>query len=69
VSAVSNAGPIIHLSWIGRLEPWPTLFDRIVVPLAVRDEELRGGPQVPGITAIHDAFTTDRLTVQPVSDS
>lgn len=68
MSAVSNAGPIIHLSWIGRLDLLPTLFDRIVVPLAVRDEVLRGGPQVPGITAIHDAFTSDWLTVQPVSN-
>jgi predicted nucleic acid-binding protein len=42
VTAVSNAGPIIHLSWIGRLDLLAALFEEGLVPLAVREEVLRG---------------------------
>lgn len=35
---VSNAGPIIHLSWIDRLSLLPQLFEEVLVPVAVRDE-------------------------------
>lgn len=66
--AVSNAGPIIHLSWIGRLDLLPFLFDEVLVPLAVRHEVLRAGPDVPGIQAIREAFASDWLKVQPVLD-
>jgi predicted nucleic acid-binding protein len=41
VRAVSNAGPIIHLSWIGRLDLLATVFEEVLVPLAVREEVLR----------------------------
>lgn len=34
----------------------------------MRDEVLRDGRQIPGITTIHEAFTSDWLTVQPVSE-
>lgn len=68
MSAVSNSGPIIHLSWIGRLDLLRTFFDDVVVPVAVRGEVLRAGPQVPGIAAIREAFVAGWLTLQPVSD-
>ena len=67
MSAVSNSGPIIHLSWIGRLNLLRTFFDDAVVPVAVRDEVLRAGPQVPGITEIRGASAVGWLSVQPVS--
>ena len=67
--AVSNAGPIIHLSWIGRLDLLAALFEEVLVPLAVREEVLRAGPHVPGIQAIRDAFASGWLRVQPVRDS
>lgn len=66
--AVTNAGPLIHLSWIDQLDLLRTLFDELLAPLAVRDECLRAGPDVPGITAIRDAFAAGWLTVQPVAD-
>jgi predicted nucleic acid-binding protein len=40
VRAVSDAGPIIHLSWIGQLELLEGLFEEVLVPEAVRDEVL-----------------------------
>ena len=67
--AVSNAGPIIHLSWIDRLDLLTALFEEVVVPVAVREEVLRAGPHVPGIQAIRDAFASGWLRVQPVLDS
>ena len=51
--AVSNAGPIIHLSWIDLLDLLAALFEEVLVPVAVREEVLRAGPHVPGIQAIH----------------
>ena len=39
-----------------------------MAPLAVRDEVLRAGPEIPGVTAIRDAFAAGWLTVQPVTD-
>ena len=67
--AVSNAGPIIHLSWIGRLDLLAALFEEVLVPLAVHEEVLRAGPHVPGVQAIRDAFASGWLRVQPVRDS
>ncbi len=67
--AVSNAGPIIHLSWIDRLDLLAALFEEVLVPVAVREEVLRAGPHVPGIQAIRDAFANGWLRVQSVRDS
>lgn len=66
--AVSDAGPLIHLSWIDQLDLLRTLFDEVVAPLAVRDEVLRAGPDVPGVAAIRGAFAAGWLTMQPVAD-
>ncbi len=65
---VSNAGPIIHLSWIDHLALLRQLFDEILIPVAVRDEVLRAAPDVPGVPAIHAAFQTGWLTVLGVTD-
>lgn len=67
--AVSNAGPLIHLSWLGRLDLLHELFAEILVPTGVRDEVLRAGPEIPGVAAIRDAFAAGWLTVQPVVDT
>lgn len=65
--AVSNAGPVIHLSWIGRLALLRALFDEVLVPPVVHGEVLRAGPDVPGIQAIRDAFAAGWLRVQPIT--
>lgn len=38
--AVSDAGPLIHLSWIDQLSLLEELFEAVDVPVAVRDEVL-----------------------------
>lgn len=61
--AVSNAGPIIHPSWVDRLDPLTELFEEILVPAAVRDEVLRAGDDVLGVAAIRIAFEARQFTV------
>jgi predicted nucleic acid-binding protein len=67
VSAVADAGPLIHLSWIDRLDLLPALFDRVAVPPAVRDEVLRAAPDVPGVAALRAAFAAGWLVVRPLA--
>lgn len=54
--AVSDAGPLIHLSWISRLDLLAALFDEVLVPAAVRDEVLRADPALPGVLELRGAF-------------
>jgi len=68
VRAVTNAGPLIHLSWIESLDLLRVLFEEVVAPTAVQDEVLRPGPDVPGVAAIHGAFSVGWLAVRPVAD-
>lgn len=65
---VTDAGPLIHISWIDRLDLFPLLFDKVVAPVAVRDEVLRADPDIPGSAALREAFAAGWLTVQPVGD-
>ena len=67
--AVTNAGPLIHPSWIGRLDLLPALFDAIIAPVGVRDEVLNVGPDIPGATALREAFAAGWPVVQPVNDA
>ena len=64
--AVTNAGPLIHLSWIGHLDLLRELFEEILVPPAVRDEVLRASPDVPGVEALRSAFAAGWLTVRSI---
>jgi predicted nucleic acid-binding protein len=68
VRAVADAGPIIHLSWIDRLDLLSALFEEVLVPAAVEHEVLRAGLTEPGVAAIRAAFTAGSLLVRPVQD-
>lgn len=67
--AVGDAGPLIHLSWIGKLGLLSQLFDELLIPVAVRDEVLRARPGTPGIRAVTKALEAGSLSVEPVVDS
>jgi predicted nucleic acid-binding protein len=69
VKAVTNAGPLIHLSWIDHLHLLPALFAEVFAPLAVQNEVLRASPDVPGVLALREAFASDWLNVQAIADS
>ena len=66
--AVTNAGPLIHLSWIGHLNLLPAVFAEVLVPPAVQDEVLRADSDVLGLVALREAFAADWLKVRPVAD-
>jgi predicted nucleic acid-binding protein len=68
VIAVADAGLQIHLSWIGRLDVLPVLYDPVLVPPTVEHEVLRARPEVPGVEAIRVAFGVGWLRLQAVTD-
>lgn len=69
MNAVTNAGPLIHLSWIDHLDLLPALFAEVLAPLAVQNEVLRASPDTPGMLALQEVFASDWLKVQVVADS
>lgn len=67
--AVSDAGPLIRLSWLDQLELLAHLFDEALVPGAVREEVLRAGSGVLGIASLHTAFAAGQVRVREVIDT
>lgn len=66
--AVSNAGPLIHLSWIGHLDLLQRLFTEVIVPAQVADEVLRADDAVTGVTSLRAVFAAGLITVVEISD-
>jgi predicted nucleic acid-binding protein len=67
VIVVADAGPIIHLSLIGRIDLLPTLYGRILVPGLVYQEVVRQGTGLPGSAELDGADWTDRVDPAPES--
>ncbi|MGH2597938.1 MAG: DUF3368 domain-containing protein [Dehalococcoidia bacterium] len=63
---MADAGPLIALSWIDRLDLLGLLFDEVLVPAGVQAEVLRPGDHIPGVTALRAAFGTGGLQVRAV---
>src|SRR6266545_7538515 len=61
--AVSDAGPLIHLSWIDQLALLDRLFEEVIVPPAVRDEVLASPAGTLGLDRIQRAFAEGWLQV------
>jgi predicted nucleic acid-binding protein len=61
---VVDAGPVIHLSWIGSLDLLPRLFDRVLIPPAVRDEVMAAPADSLGLREIIHALEEGKLTVR-----
>lgn len=66
--AVSNSGPVIHLSWIDRLDLLGELFEEVLVPAAVRNEVLVASSDLLGVRAIGTAFASGQLKVRTVTN-
>jgi predicted nucleic acid-binding protein len=62
--AVSDAGPLIHLSWIDQLDLLDQLFEEVVVPPSVRDEVLASPADTLGLDHIQRAFADGWLRVR-----
>lgn len=62
--AVSDAGPLIHLSWIDHLAVLTSLFDEVLIPPAVREEIFAVPPGTLGLDHIEEAFAQGRFQVR-----
>ncbi len=65
---VADAGPLIYLGAIGRLELLPALYERVVVPRLVFDEVVVAGDGLPGSAEVAAAAWID-VTDTEVSGS
>jgi uncharacterized protein len=61
---VLDAGPVIHLSWLGRLDLLPALFEEVLLPPEVRDEVLAAPDGTPGLSDVRAALERGQLTVR-----
>jgi predicted nucleic acid-binding protein len=68
VRVVTDAGPVIHLSGIRRLELLSVLFDEVVLPPAVRDEVLSPPPGTRGFEDIQRALDRGALRVRALDE-
>jgi predicted nucleic acid-binding protein len=66
MKVVSNAGPLIHLSWIGQLDLLQQLYNEFIVPARVREEVLQADEDVPGVSELRSAFATGWIHVHLV---
>ena len=66
--AVVNAGPLVALSLIGRLDLLPTLFAECWVPQAVFNEVAVAGIGKPGAIALQSPEWLARVRLSPVPD-
>lgn len=66
--AVINAGPLIALSLIGRLDLLPSLFREFWIPEAVFHEVTVAGLDRPGAAELTDAVWQARIQPTPESD-
>ena len=63
---VLDSGPVIHLSWINRLDLLDTLFEEVSLPIAVRNEVLAASPGTLGRMHIVASFTQGWLQIHDV---
>lgn len=66
--AVVNAGPLVALSLVGRLDLLPALFKELWIPEAVYREVAVAGLGRPGAAALSDATWSDRVRPAPEPD-
>jgi hypothetical protein len=64
---VANAGPLIALARIGQLDLLQSLYIRLHIPPAVRDEMVRSGRGRPGAESVCTASWIDTVDVRDVT--
>ena len=69
MTVVSDAGPIIHASWIAQLHLLQNLFGEVLVPPAVESELLRATPDTRGLVEVQAAFAAGWLVRVGVSNA
>ena len=59
MTVVSDAGPLIHLSLVGRIDLLPLIYQRILIPELVHQEVVRKGAGLAGSAEIGNANWID----------
>jgi uncharacterized protein len=67
VIVVADAGPLIHLSLLGRIDLLPTIYGRILVPDLVY-KEVQAGEGMAGASEVKDASWIDVVQHEPEAD-
>ncbi len=67
-AVVCNAGPLIALALLDRVNLLPALFRRVLVPQAVYLEVLAGGREGAGIDPIRAAANFLEVTAEPAAE-
>jgi len=65
--AVANAGPLVALSLLGRLDLLPSIFREVWIPEAVQKEVLAGLGR-PGASELQSPEWSARVRIAPASD-
>jgi len=65
---VINAGPLVALSMVGRLDLLEALYTRVLVPGAVMQEVVTAGAGRIGAREVADAVFLERVLVEPPPD-
>ena len=68
MTVVADAGPLIHLSLLGKIDLLPSLYGRVLIPDLVHDEVVRAGTGRPGSMEIQGATWIDVEPHEPDAD-
>jgi predicted nucleic acid-binding protein len=66
---VSNAGPLIHLCWIGQLDLLRELYGEVIIPQAVYEEVVVQGKGQPGAEEVEQAIQEGWIIMGRAQDS
>lgn len=67
MTVIADAGPLIHLSLLGKIDLLPSLYGRVLIPDLVYDEVVRGTGR-PGSMEIQGATWIDVEPHEPDAD-
>lgn len=65
---IADAGPLIHLSLLGRIDLLPAIYGRILIPDLVYKEVVQAGEGMAGASEVRDASWIDLVSHEPEAD-
>ncbi|HTG36686.1 MAG TPA: DUF3368 domain-containing protein [Thermoanaerobaculia bacterium] len=68
MTVIADAGPLIHLSLLGKIDLLPSLYGRVLIPDLVYDEVAKAGTGRPGSTEVQGATWIDVEPHEPDAD-
>jgi len=68
VIVIADAGPLIHLSLLGRIDLLPAIYGRILITDLVYEEVVQAGEGLAGASEVRNASWIDIVPHQPEAD-